>query len=62
MVSIWFVPVCLEYYWCFFVMLIASIISVKIAQKGAWEKYDDTFVKDCFLTPLPRGGECQRAN
>ena len=37
MISIWFVPVCLEYYWCFLVMFIAAIIGVKIAQKGAWE-------------------------
>ena len=43
MVSIWFVPICLEYYWCFFVMLIASIISVKIAQTGAWEKATPLF-------------------
>ena len=43
MVSIWFVPICLEYYWCFFVMLIASIISVKIAQTGTWEKATPLF-------------------
>lgn len=43
MVSIWFVPICLEYYWCFFVMLIASIISVKIAQTGTREKATPLF-------------------
>ena len=38
MVSIWFVPICLEYYWCFLVMTVVSIISVKIADKGEWQK------------------------
>ncbi len=36
MVSIWFVPICLEYYWCFLVMIGASIIAVKTAEKSLW--------------------------
>lgn len=38
MVSIWFVPICLEYYWCFLVMAAVSIIAVRVATKGSWQK------------------------
>ena len=38
MVSIWFVPICLEYYWCFLVMLVASIMAVRIALSKKWQK------------------------
>ena len=31
MVNVWFVPLCLEYYWMFLVMFISSIIAVKFA-------------------------------
>ena len=35
MVSSWFVPLCLEYTWCFFIMLIVSIIgSIQALQKN----------------------------
>ena len=34
MVSIWFVPFCLEYTWTFLCMLIASIIGIRLVMKG----------------------------
>ncbi len=37
-VSIWYVPLCLEYTWMFLVMLAASIISVRLTLNLQWEK------------------------
>ena len=48
MVSIWFVPICLEYYWCFLVMTVVSIIAVKTATKGLWHRTTLLF----FLTGI----------
>lgn len=48
MISIWFVPICLEYYWCFLVMTCASIVALRITLKGSWQKATMLF----FLTGI----------
>ena len=42
MVNVWFVPLCLEYYWMFLVMFLSSIVAVKFVATG----------KDAFLDYL----------
>lgn len=50
MVSVWFVPFCLEYYWCFLVMLIAGIVGVKLALKDKWKYIPRLFLIAGMIT------------
>lgn len=48
MVSIWIVPLCLEYVWMFLVMLVAAIIGVKMSLEGNYQNCGILF----FLTGI----------
>ena len=48
MVSIWIVPLCLEYVWMFLVMLVVAIIGVKMSLKGSYQNCGILF----FLTGI----------
>lgn len=50
MVSVWFVPFCLEYYWCFLVMLITGIVDVKLALKEKWKYASMLFLMAGMIT------------
>ena len=44
MVNVWFVPLCLEYYWMFLVMFLSSILAVKLAVDEQYESLDYLFL------------------
>ncbi len=48
MVSIWIVPLCLEYVWMFLVMIITAIVGAKMSLKGSCRNYGILF----FLTGI----------
>lgn len=50
MVSIWVVPMCLEYTWVFFVMSIVSIIAVSLANKERYEHISVVFLLTGMVT------------
>lgn len=42
-VNVWFVPLCLEYYWMFLVMFLSSVFAVKFATDGKYEYLSSLF-------------------